>query len=578
MNNYEKENAKEWNLDLGNSSTQHPSTGDDSKDEDGQGWTQVVASKKGPQKRFANNAPGPLTSRQTNVKPHTPPINNTRGKGPNLSSIPPKLGAPGRDPNHHPPVLPPIARGSRPPGAVPQSLGRGSNQRVAIPQPPSGGPRPPGAIPQPAGRGSYQSAVIPHSLAKGPNQRGAPLQPPGIGSHQPDLHWNPPSRFQNHTNPQGGVSKIETEENGPQAPRQSQAQSRRPLWLNWYAEDNAARAAFRTRKPHDAVCTVETEKSWDIIEPVKQKLINRCEEIGSRFGTYIRPPQHLRDCNLHVWGTEDSIRRTKIELQDWVSSLEESPYGPREKMQLKVKNEKFARVGLKQNKNHDQMEKKMQEEARKQKYQMIPEEGKDFEFQGIFLWPVEDVNPVELLGPSCEAYDPLRMYNHSYIVWDKQLSSFKVLSNKEAAVKDALLRIEGTMREYVARSSKIYSYYMIQLPKPSNASKDIKMLAGPDPTSKVPHLTGASLSSGEIGDYLRAKRATEQNTQRKMRHALHKIIVRLPLYRGQLRMRAVLGTFALTTFRWPGTSPTVPLFDFIKNIDVSLTKGSLIRE
>jgi hypothetical protein len=361
-------------------------------------------------------------------------------------------------------------------------------------------------------------------------------------------------------------------------PRQGPAKSRYPTGVKLVRkEDNAAKGAFRRGKPHDALFTLN--KTCEKIEPDRTKMYNRLEEIGVRFNSFIRPPQFLADRILLLWGDEEQTAQTIAELKEWVKSSDDdddSFHGPREKMQLKLKNEKFARIGYNQNKKAEQLDKKIREEARMHKFQKNPEDGQEFAFQGCFLWPVDEVRPEELLGPSCEAFDPIRTYNHSHIVFEATLSGFKILSNKEAAVQNALQRIEGTMREFVARSGKIYSSHMVQLPRASNMLKEVKVLPGS--TGKVPVLTGASLISQEVHKYIRQKDAIESENRKRMRHALCRVIERLPLYRGQVRMRVLFGTMTLSMFRWPEGATTVPFSDFIRNIDVTSTKGALIRE
>lgn len=361
-------------------------------------------------------------------------------------------------------------------------------------------------------------------------------------------------------------------------PREGPAKSRYPTGVKLVRkEDNAAKGAFRRGKLHDALFTLN--KTCEKIEPDRTKMYNRLEEIGVRFNSFIRPPQFLADRNLLLWGDDEQTAQTIAELKEWVKSSNEeddSFHGPREKMQLKLKNEKFARIGYNQNKKAEQLDKKIREEAKMHKFQKNPEDGQEFGFQGCFLWPVDEVRPEELLGPSCEAFDPIRTYNHSHIIFEAALSGFKILSNKEAAVQNALQRIEGTMREFVARSGKIYSSHMVQLPRASNMFQDVKVLPGS--TGKVPVLTGASLVGQEVHKYIQQKNAIESENRKRMRHALRRVIERLPLYRGQVRMRVLFGTMTLSMFRWPEGAMTVPFSDFISNIDVTSTKGALIRE
>lgn len=516
MNHYEKENAKEWQMDLGDAP--EPSLAPTREPHGGRGeggWTQVVSSRRAPPKRFeasssrAHNNKTPVAQRSTPKPPQLAKDNNA--------------GSPRGPPNQKA-----TARYS-PPAGVTGLSARVRYQTVTGRNPPS--------------------TAVKGLPARGPNQTATPS-----GSQ-----------------PNQAIA-------APIISRRDPTDSRYPTGIKLVRkEDNAAKGAFRRGKPHNATFTLS--KTCDRVEPDRTEMYNRLEEIGVRFGSFIRPPQSLADRTLLLWGDEKQTAPTIVELMEWAKSshdTEGDAHGPREKMQLKLKNEKFARVGFSQNKKAEQLDRKIQEEARMHKYQKDPDDGKEFGFQGCFLWPVDEVRPEELLGPNCEAFDPIRTYNHSHIIFEPNLSGFKILSNKEAAVQNAIQRIEGTMREYVARSGKTYSSYMVQLPKASNMLKDVMMVPGP--TGKVPILTGVHLTGQDVQNYMEEKNGIESENRKRIRHAFRRVIERLPLYRGQVRMRVLFGTLTLSMFRWPEGATRVPFSDFIRHIDVTSTKGALIRE
>lgn len=310
----------------------------------------------------------------------------------------------------------------------------------------------------------------------------------------------------------------------------------------------------------------------------------RLEEIGVRFGSFVRPPQRLNDCILLLWGNERQIAETIGELQHWVSLSGEEALGVRETMSTKVTHEKFPRSGELQSKRDEKLDKKIKQAADMHVFQKDPVDGQHFEFQGYFLWPSDEVKPKDLLGPSCEAFDPIRTYNHSHIVWEPQLSCFKVLSNVEAAMHDALERIEGTMKEWAARSSTTYTFNLVQSPEVSTMCENVKTLSGPTldgstKPSRVPIMTG----NHPVGDSLRALRAEgkalETTNKRKMQNSLRKVLERLQFFRGRVRMRVHFGTFVLETIRWPGGAQTIPLRDFVASItNTATTTGVMLRE
>ena len=477
MQHYEKENAKEWQMDTGETIKQKP--GDKAE---GNGWTRVNSSRPTPRKRFE--------------------------------------GSSSKAPTPHPPI-------SRPLPAKPPAPAKGHGDPVGK---------------QPYSRVDGASAGF---ATRGDERVGGARGGPKVTSR---LSGQATSRFPTR------VTLVRK-------------------------EDNPAKTAFRRGKPHNGIFMLD--KTCEKIEPDRIQMYSRLEEIGVRFESFIRPPQFLADRTLLLWGNEEQLSQTVAELKQWVASSDDDLRGPRETMNHKSKDERFGRVGESVNKKQAALDKKIREEARMHKYQKDPEDGKEFAFQGYFLWPADEIRPQDLLGPSCEAYDSIRTYNHSHIMFEPTLSAFQIVANKEAAVQNALQRIEGTMREYVARSGKIYSSHMVQLPKVSGAKKEIEMVPGPSNIGvlvKMPLFTGASLTGVEVQEYVREKKAIDSSNQKRIRHALRKVILRLPFYRGQVRMRVVFGTFALSTFRWPAGATTVPVFDFISNIDTTATKGALIRE
>ena len=151
-------------------------------------------------------------------------------------------------------------------------------------------------------------------------------------------------------------------------------------------------------------------------------------------------------------------------------------------------------------------------------------------------------------------------------------------------MQNAIERIEGTMREYAARSSTTYAFNLVQPPEASRLCDEVKTLAGPElsdnvKASRIPVLTGERLTN----DALTARRAEmedlEVGNKKKIQRSLRKILERLPHFRGRLRMRVHFGTFILDTIRWPRGAPTISLPDFISSVsNTATTTGVVLRE
>ena len=347
-------------------------------------------------------------------------------------------------------------------------------------------------------------------------------------------------------------------------------------------KDNAAKTAYRHGKLQNETFTFSTPCAQ--IERNRAKMYARLEEIGVRFGSFIRPPQFLRDRTLLIWGNENQVAETIVELKHWASLSDEEFQGTRETRLAKADHYRFGKVGELIEKQDQELDRKLTRVARMQTYQKNPVDGQKFEFQGYFLWPAKEVRPESLLGSNCEAFDPIRTYNHSHIVWEPQLSCFKILSDNEAAVQDAIRRIEGTMREFAARSSTTYAFNVVYLPEALSMLESVKMLPGPPlngstKASMIPILTGQYLSGNALTAFKTDREELVLNDRRKIQNSLGKTMERLPFFRGRLRMRVHFGRFILDTIRWPGGAPTIPFTDFVASItDTANLIGVVTRE
>ena len=337
--------------------------------------------------------------------------------------------------------------------------------------------------------------------------------------------------------------------------------------------DNPAKAAFRAHQPHTD--TFLLPKACHLIEPDRPKMYAIMEEMGVRLGSFIRPPQHLRDQTLLLWGDEEQVAATKEELETWIRQSD----GAR----VALRGPLFAKSGLQSDDKAKQLERGIRRDMERQAFQKAPPPDKTFNCTGYFLWPVDEIRPEELLGTSFEAFDQIRMLHCAYIVFDNQHSVFKIMSDNMDGVKDAIQRIQGTMKEYVARSSQDIVLHVIEAPSSTDMRKDIKTsggLSNPDfEGAQIPVLTGAKLAQHELAKWEKQRKKMADEQFEKMRIAVRKGFSRLRYYRGRIRMRVLLGTFALTTFRrLPEGVESVPFDRFRGDMSMSATRGRMIKE
>lgn len=432
---------------------------------------------------------------------------------------------------------------------------------------------------KPPGKASGKLAGKPLGKAPGgPPARSSAVLPAGPLSRPSTLQKlapppkNPPLRSPARSTPLPAIP--------PQASRlpvqpgpMPTAQRARPRVTFTTKRDNPAKAAFRAHHAHTD--TFLLPKACHLIEPDRPKMYAIMEEMGVRLGSFIRPPQHLRDQTLLLWGDDEQVAATKEELEMWVRQSDTA--------RVSLRGPLFAKSGALSEDRARQLERGIRREMERQGFQKAPPPNRTFNCTGYFLWPVDEIRPEELLGPSFEAFDQIRMLHCAYIVFDNQHSVFKIMSDNMDGVKDAIQRIQGTMKEYVARSSQDIVLHVIEAPSSTDMRKDIKTsgeLSSPDfEGARIPLLTGAKLAQHELAKWEIQRRKMVDEQFEKTRTAVRKGLSRLRYYRGRIRMRVLLGTFALTTFRrLPEGVESIPFDRFLGDMNMSATKGRMIKE
>ena len=342
-----------------------------------------------------------------------------------------------------------------------------------------------------------------------------------------------------------------------------------------FKRDNLARAAFRQRlKPTSSIML---PKDCSELEPNQKKMYDMFEEIGVRLGSFIRPPQRETDRELLLWGNARQVQATRAELDGWLNRLQ------REFSRKPVARNIFAREKSVLGDVYHRSQMKTRKERKLLEFQRVPEAGRMFPHDGTFIWPVDEIRPEDILGPSLEAFDPVRIQHLCHIVFDNKLAAFRIFSDSEESVKATMGRIEGTMREYVAKSVRASKLLLVEPPQPSVIRKDVRMLPASlnqskETRSMIPLLTGSKLDLKALEEWNdESKEYTRKNNSR-MELSLRKCIANLPHYRGRVRMRVHFGTFALKTYRWKEGAESIHFGEFMDDMTLSETKGVLIRE
>ena len=350
-----------------------------------------------------------------------------------------------------------------------------------------------------------------------------------------------------------------------------------------FNKDNTARAAYRKRQPHDA--TFKLEQDCDKIFPHIRKMYDYLEHLGVRNGSFIRPPQHAKDHELLIWGSPGRVQKTLAELREYM--FQAGPEAEFMKPKKSMAKEKFSKEPSTLGREFKHRQSQMLKQALIQDFQRVPDIERTYSFTGAFLWPVEEVRPEELLGNSLEALDPIRIDYKCHIVFDDQVSSFKVFTDDPESVKKTLLRITGIMKDYTAkftaRNTRRIVDYIIEPPSAFAMRKDIRILPGPttDPrisAGKIPLLTGDVLDTVACNTWLEESKFMKVQNIQRIEQDLGKAIQLLPHYRGNVRIRIQYGTFELTTLRWPEDASSMPFENFMMNLGLPGTKGRMLRE
>ena len=395
---------------------------------------------------------------------------------------------------------------------------------------------------------SSSTAPIPANQSQ-KSQIHPPRPPQHVLPNKPPPPANAPRMPRRVAVPQVGSHNQQHQINIPsQRPRYTFAAGRR---------DNVAKTRFRNGgKPDDLF---KLTKQCYKLEPNADRLYSILEEIGVRLGTYVRPPQHGTDLRLLIWGEPAAIAETKQELQEWHERAEETDLGYHMKT---AQDKQFSRTGIMADSAIMSLDKRMRQDAKRMKYQKAPPHGIRFKHNGLFLWPRDEIRPEELLGPSLEAYDGLRLTSQAHILFDSSISCFKILSNEDTALELIMERIKGSMREYVARSKEQVLAYFSIFPEAVQMREVVCLITPPnrvsdstaadEKTLRTPVSSGMGLPGSAYAEFESLKATGDKKRRKLVLKACKSMIERLQYFRGSIRLRADFGAFAFKQVRWDG--------------------------
>lgn len=219
-------------------------------------------------------------------------------------------------------------------------------------------------------------------------------------------------------------------------PPQPQQHPRAPKLID--DDGNEAQAQWRALEPAKVFVRVPKELVLADGEDTLQRLAReRLTFVASDH----RPAGSPESQTFGIWGSGKDAEATRLAITKWIEEVMGS--------QKSARTAKFAKLASMTPVLRQRAENRWKREVQRQRFRQHPPLDMAFGAIGTFHWPVKDYSPTEILGPSYEALDPIRMDCSCYVVWKR--SGFQVMGKNMDKVKAALLRIKQTVFQIAAK-------------------------------------------------------------------------------------------------------------------------------
>ncbi|MCJ1405380.1 hypothetical protein MMC11_008608 [Xylographa trunciseda] len=229
-------------------------------------------------------------------------------------------------------------------------------------------------------------------------------------------------------------------------------------------------------------------------------------------------------------------------------------------------------------------------------YRREPDTIENFSYTGIFLWPAGEIHPDETFGHGHAGLDYLRTFYGCFITYDRHVSAFKVLTNRQdggvQAVQGVLRSLQVIFSESAARNSVPLEIYLIDPPLSDVGWSSVRMVESDlrfgeasiehtTTVSEVPRrekcaeLCGQDNRPEAVTKLKEDAKKTITKNRRVVKNAILECIARMAYFRGDVRMRVHIGAFVFQKYYSPKDVSDIPIDDFIRSMRDSNTKGSL---
>lgn len=269
-----------------------------------------------------------------------------------------------------------------------------------------------------------------------------------------------------------------------------------------------------------------------------------------------------------IWGAADAVADTKQDIIKWIHDCDAGH-------QAFNKVDKFAKIVSLTDNLRIRAEKEWEKEVKRHRYRQRPPVGRTFQTVGYFYWPNEHYRPDEILGPSYEALDPIRMQCSCYILHEDGM--FQVMGKTEG-VQNALDRLRKTLFQIRAREIASVELYLLDSAAEIPARVVLREYKQPHVLLSDDNREGRVLYSPRAdevsGYYDQHQRTAELEV---IRRSVILTVKKLHYYRGSVQLRIRLGTFIATRYI-AASNGTYDIESFRAMINDSRFHGQVTRE
>lgn len=206
-------------------------------------------------------------------------------------------------------------------------------------------------------------------------------------------------------------------------------ESKRPKARKFEADpDNAGKKAWRARQPYKDTVVVPLA----IAGAIRDNLADLALDQGCFLAC-------VDGVGLGLWGPSSGVSEAKRRILSAIGN------------DRSQKNSSFRKLGSLTPKLRQRAETRFRNDVKRNCYRQIPLPEELFDAIGTFHWPHLEYRPEDVLGPSYEALDAVRMDCECYINYHSDIHSFLVLGGSKQ-VQAALLRIRRTCFQLTAQS------------------------------------------------------------------------------------------------------------------------------